>query len=71
MMWFGQLSASCRVRRIYFAERFHTESELPADWNWNSSKIALPLSTPRRGKAAELEPKRSVFDNCPPISSAR
>jgi len=66
-----QLSASCRIRRIYFAERFHDDSELPADWSWNAGKLSLPLSSPRR--AGTESTTRSIFDNCPPItfSSAR
>ena len=63
-----QLTASCRVRRVYFAERFHEQKELPAEWNWKSSSMALPLSTPRHGNANDHETKRSLFDSCPPIS---
>jgi len=58
------VTANCRVRRIYFADRFHNEADMSAEWNWDMNKLPSPL----RGSIVDQRAARSIFDKCPPIT---
>jgi len=75
-----QVSASCRLRRVYLAERLHGALELAEDCeDCTTTTGTCPgcKLTPRHhaAAAAASPTNRSVFDNCPAphtaLSSAR
>jgi len=65
-----QVSASCRLRRVYLAERLHGALELAEDCeDCTTTTGTCPgcKLTPRHhaAAAAASPTNRSVFDNCP------
>ena len=63
-----QVSASCRLRRVYLAERLHGALELAEDCTTTTGTCPGCKLTPRHhaaAAAAASPTNRSVFDNCP------